>query len=365
MEDKFKCPRCGFEQPETAVCSKCRVNIPRYIEIKKTRSAVPGDYVRKPRARDDKQPAEGPPPEKRHDPSQKAGQAQKEDSVPPEIPEIEIHREESGTEGGLTGIGTLFEKTWDIFKRRVGTLILLYIISIALFLIPVGIFCLCAYLISLALPGSFEPLMVVGIVLGATAGFIAGIWGLGSLISAVADENLTIKDALEKGGQNIWAFTWLFMLLGHIVTGGFLLFFVPGVIFLVWFMFSQFILPNEGERGMNAILKSKEYVRGHWVDVFARLFIIWLVSAGVGMIPFIGIILSILVVPFEMIFIYLIYEDLRSVKGDVSYPSSSGEKFKWIAISTLGFIVLPLIIIALIGATLMSSLLHLKETFPF
>jgi len=368
MGDKFKCPRCGVEQPETEVCKKCRINIPRYLELQKRRRAVPGDYVRKPRARDDKQPAEGPAPEKRHYHSEKAGEAQREANVPPEPsdpPETEIKLTERGIEGGFTSIGNLFEKTWDIFKRRIGTLIVLYLFTIGLVLLPVGFFLLIAYLISLALHGSFEVLMIVGGVIGATAGLIAGCWGFGSFFCAIVDENLGIKDALEKGGQNIWAFIWLFSILGYIIPGGFLLFFVPGILFMVWFAFAVFILPNEDEKGMDAVLKSKEYVKGHWVDVFVRLFVIWLVSIGVGMIPVIGSIVSIIAYPFIMIFIFLIYEDLRSIKGDVSGDFSAGEKLGWIGIATLGYLVVIVFTVAVMGAALMHSISIFKEALPY
>jgi hypothetical protein len=207
--------------------------------------------------------------------------------------------------------------------------------------------------------------MIVGGVIGATAGLIAGCWGFGSFFCAVADENLSIKDALEKGGQNIWAFIWLISLLGYIIPGGFLLFFIPGVLFMVWFAFAVFILPNEGEKGMDAVLKSKEYVQGHWVDVFVRLFLIWLASLGVGMIPVIGSILSIIFYPFVMIFVYLIYEDLRHVKGDVSRPFSVGEKLGWIGIASLGYFVIIVFTIAVMGAALMHSINIFKEALPY
>jgi len=365
MEEKFKCPRCGIEQPETEVCRKCRINIPRYIEIQKRRTASPGERVQRSRPKEDKQPSADYTSEKRQRPPEKTEQTRGEGKLPPKPPDSQYHREKSETNGKLVGIGDLFEKTWEIFKRRIGTLIALYLFTIALVLIPVGIFILVAYLISLTMPGSTEAMIIAGSIVGAIAGIIAGFWGFGSFISAVADESLSIKDALDKGGQKIWSFIWLYSLLGYIVPGGFLLFLIPGVLFLVWFAFAQFILPNEDEKGMDAILKSKEYVRGYWFDVLLRLFIIWLASIGIGIIPLVGSLLSILFVPFEMIFIFLIYEDLRSLKGDVSYPSSAGEKFKWIGISTLGFVVVPLIIIVLLGATLMSSLSHFKGMIPY
>jgi hypothetical protein len=368
MEDKFKCPRCGFEQPETEICRKCRIHIPRYIELQKRRRATPGDHVQRTRPRQEKSQDSRPAPEGIKGPPPESDKPQREaprHHEPPEPPETEPLREDIGTDGSLTGIGNLFEKTWDIFKRRIGTLIVLYLFTIGLVLIPVGIFILLAYLISLALQGGTEVLIIAGSVVGATAGIIAGCWGFGSFLCAIADESLSIKDSLEKGGQKIWAFIWLLSLLGYIVPGGFFLFFIPGVLFMVWFAFAVFILPDEDEKGMNAVLKSKEYVKGHWVDVFARLFLIWLASIGAGSIPLIGPVLSILFFPFQMIFVYLIYEDLRSIKGDISYPSSAGEKFKWIGLATLGYIIVPITIIIFLGAAIMHSLLDFTETIPY
>jgi len=367
MEDKIKCPRCGFEQPEIAICSRCRINIPRYIELQKRRRAVPGDHVERPRPiQEKKQDSRPTPDEIKRKPSeadkpQREAPRNHEPPEPPDPPGIEINR----TEGGFTGIGNLFEKTWDIFKRRIGTLIVLYFFTIGLVLLPVGIFLLLAYLMSLALHASFEPLMIVGGIIGATAGLIAGCWGFGSFFCAIADEKLSIKDALEKGGQNIWAFIWLLSLLGYIIPGGFLLFFIPGVFFMVWFAFAVFILPNEDEKGMNAVLKSKEYVKGHEVDVFVRLFLISLASSGVSLIPLIGSILSIIFYPFVMIFVYLIYEDLRSIKGDVSRHFSAGEKLVWIGIATLGYIVVLVFIVVLLGAALMHALNIFQEALPY
>ena len=366
MADKIKCPRCGFEQPDTEVCSKCGINIPRYRELQKQRTAVPRDGTRRVRQGQEKRQGAHPSSEDTEGPKPESDQDERAKPQPPEPPEFSQERTDGDEPTGkLIAIGDLFEKTWEIFKRRIGTLIALYLLTIALVLIPVGIFVLIAYLISLVLPGSTEVLIIAGSIVGATAGIIAGCWGFGAFFCAVADEGLGIKDSLDKCGQNIWAYIWLFSILGYIVPGGFLLFIIPGVFFMVWFGFAVFILPKENERGMNALLKSKEYVRGYWVDVFGRLFIIWLASVGVGMIPLIGTILSIMFVPFEMIFVYLVYENLRSVKGDVSYAVSGGEKLKWIGIATLGYIIVPFIIISLLGMAFLHSLTVLKETIPY
>jgi hypothetical protein len=350
MEEKFKCPRCGFEQLPTEDCRKCRVNIPKYIELQKRRRAIPSGEVQQPKL--------SPTPEGTQGPTADSGKPSKEEPVPLKPPEI-------SPQMGLPGIGTLFDRSWEIFKRRIGTLIVLYLLSAVFFVVPVGIFIGIGYLFSLFFSSDkiAIALMVSGGIVGMVAGMIAASWGYAAFIFAVADEVLGIGDSLEKGGQKIGAFIWLLSIIGYIVMGGFLLFLIPGVMFAVWFTFAQFILAGEEEKGMNALLKSKEYVRGYFWDILLRLFIIWLVSGVIGIVPIIGPILSILFMPFMMIFIYLIYEDLRSIKGDVAYPSSTGEKFKWIGIGTLGYVVVPLIVIAIMGASLVTSLFLLKEMF--
>jgi hypothetical protein len=284
--------------------------------------------------------------------------------MPPEeeFPKEEFAQPETVvTQIGLSSIGELFSRTWDIFKRRVLTLILLYIISIVLFAVSLGIFLGIGFLFSGLFPGTQKAFIASGGFVGGIAGFLAMCWGMAAFLFAVSDENIGIKDSLGKGWHKLWSFLWLFTILGYVVTGGFLLFLIPGIIFSVWFFFSQFILVREDERGLNAMLKSKEYVRGHWFDIFLRLFVIWIISAALGIIPIIGPILSFVFFPFMMIFIFLVYDDLKAVKGDVAYDSSTGEKLKWVGAGTLGYIVLPLILIGLMGAFFTSSLFMLKS----
>ena len=129
----------------------------------------------------------------------------------------------------------------------------------------------------------------------------------------------------------------------------------------MWFFFSQFILAREDVRGMDSLLKSKEYVSGYWFDVFLRLFLLWIISVVLGMIPFIGWLASLMFVPFMMIFIFLIYEDLKHLKGTVPSEYVSGEKAKWIGLATLGYFILPIVMIVLLGASLTGSLFLLQD----
>jgi hypothetical protein len=264
-------------------------------------------------------------------------------------------------ETGMRSLEVLFRDSWELFKGRFITLISLYLLSIVFLFAFLIVFIGIGYIFSAVFPGSRNAMIVGGTLIGIIPGFIAMFWGIAAFTGAVVDETLSVKDALEKGWQRAGSFIWLSSLLGFLVTGGFLFLIIPGVIFLVWFIFAQFIIFAEDDRGMNAILKSKEYVRGKWFDVFLRLLVIWLVAGGIGMVPFLGPILSLLFFPFAMIFIYLVYQDLRVLKGrGMMYPHSTGEKFKWIGVGTLGYFILPIILIALMGATITIPLLMLK-----
>jgi hypothetical protein len=252
----------------------------------------------------------------------------------------------------LPEIGDLFRKSWEIYKRRGGVLVGLYLLSILFFVFSTGIFIGAAFVFSRFFPGVREAVLAVGGLLGATLGSIVFFWGLAALVYAVTDEDLGVRDALDRGGARIWSFLWFYSIAGFIVTGGFLLFIIPGIIFLTWFAFGQFVLACEDIRGMSAMLKSKEYVKERWFDVFLRLFLVWLVSVGVGMIPLIGPLLSLLFMPYMLVFTYLLYQDLRTLKDDPVYPDSAKEKFKWLGAATLGYIFFPLMLISMLGASL-------------
>jgi hypothetical protein len=262
----------------------------------------------------------------------------------------------------LKSISDLFSNSWELFKNRFWTLNCLYLLSAFFLIVFIGVFLGISFLLSMFFPEHRDVLIVVGVLVGMIPGFTGMFWGFSSFILAVTNEELGLRDSLRHGWHKVLSFMWLYNLTGFIITGGFLLLIIPGIIFLVWFAFAQFILASEDERGMKAILKSKEYVRGKWLDVFLRLFIVWIMSGCVGMVPVIGPIVSLLFFPFVMIFIYLVYKDLKEIKGDgVEFPQSAGEKAKWLGAGALGYVLLPLLLLGIFGATIITmSLLLLK-----
>lgn len=330
----LSCPHCGFSRALPAdtvpdrllrvTCPKCRESF----------------SFQKPAA------DTSPPPEEASWPPAVAPSGEPASPIPPTPAAV----------GELRGIGRLFLDSWEIYLRRVGVLMGLYLAALLSLLLPVGLFALFGGVISLVLPDFRSALLAAGVLTGVVVGSVALFWGLAALVYAVADETLDLTGALKRGWSRIWAFAWVFSLSAFIVTGGFLLLVIPGILFSVWFCLSQFVLVAEDEGGMRALLKSKAYVQGKFIDVFVRLLAVWVVSVLIGMVPALGPLLSILFVPFMMIFTWLIYDDLRPKSGAITFSCTTGEKILWLGIGTLGFLVVPLSLLILILAWLGQSL---------
>ncbi len=182
---------------------------------------------------------------------------------------------------------------------------------------------------------------------------ILQVWRQSAILFAIKDskENIGTKESYKRGWHRIGSFFWVGLLQCIIVFGGFLLFAIPGIIFSVWFSFATYIFIAEGTGGMNAILKSKEYVAGYWWKILWRFIFIGLVVFGINfaimivslVIPVLPNLLMIFVTPLTVIYSFLIYKNLKAIKeakGEVKSEFSSGEKIKFIIVGILGILLL-------------------------
>ncbi len=221
---------------------------------------------------------------------------------------------------------------------------------------------------------------------------IIQIWSQAALIYAIKEsEDIGIKKAYQKSKSKIKPFFWVSLLVGFIIMGGLVLFFIPafifttrfiftspivimgglipfaipGIIFAVWFSFATFIVITEDLKGMNAILKSREYVRNYWWAVLWRFLFMYIVLIGVMivasvaliLIPILGNLVSIALTPLIMIYLFLIYNNLRKVKGDFEFRPSAKAKKSFIAVGALGIIAIPL----LFGSIVLVSLNNARD----
>lgn len=161
-------------------------------------------------------------------------------------------------------------------------------------------------------------------VVTAVANIFMGI----ALILAFQNRSLTVKSAYSGAKSFFWRYLGLSILTSIVITIGFILLIIPGVIVSVWLAFATFILVLERTEIIEAMKKSKEYVKGKWWEVFGRLIagslvallLLAIVFAVLSPLPidvlvenivmtFIGM----LIAPIAVGYMYLMYQDLKGV----------------------------------------------------
>lgn len=263
---------------------------------------------------------------------------------------------------GIMTIGDLMSESWYLYKERLCTLLGIMLLGGLVFFVIAGVY-MAAMLASMTL-GIQPPvwLIMAGLFIIWLLMFAAQIWFSAAFFYAAAVENIGCGGALKKTRPMLFSFFWVMLLWGFITMGGFGLFIVPGFIFMTWFAFAPYIYLLEDERGMKALIKSKEYVRGRWVEVFVRLFLVGAIYIGLMLIPLLGIILAFFYIPFMLIYAGILYEDLRKEKGlDFKIAPSFMSRCKWVAAGALGHLVSILLPALLFGALILSLIGSYKD----
>lgn len=343
------CPKCRMRQPLRPKCAKCGFDIKTYV-LQKQQGGTPDINIEKPIA-----PAA--PPKSEWGESKPLRPDQFEEGENPFdsssrywAPPASESSAAEGADGlepdpgaptgeGLREIGKLFSDAWALYVKRLGTLMGVYISAIALAVMPM-VLAIALGAVVMPISPEFGIFIAIGFgTMGALLFVYLGSWGYSAMYFAVTDRTLGFKAAWSYGRTRIWSMFSMLLLLGCLLQGTILLFIIPGIIFAVYSSLTKFVLIDEGATGMNAVLRSRQYIKGLGWPVFGRLCLIWLLAAAVGAIPFIGPILSLFATPFAMVYLYLIYRDLQAAKQSLpGYVPTGGEKAKWIIAATMGFI---------------------------
>jgi hypothetical protein len=278
----------------------------------------------------------------------------------------------------------LLKDTWDLYKVRIKTLLgIVLVLFLAIFVIGMAALFVFGILGFFVFPDSisylpFSEQLAIGegnILITVTFFLLVVVlfililviqaWGQVALLYAIkdSDEEIGVKESFRRSRSKILSYFWLVFLNGLVVVGGFLLFVIPGIIFVVWFSLSTFVFVSEDIRGMNALLKSREYVRGRWLAVFGRFFFIGVLFLIVYAVPsytfeLLGMssvgdiyegISSLFINPFGVIYSFLLYKNLKSVKGEFEFtPATRTKATSIIGISGLLLIPILLGIVALV-----------------
>ena len=235
----------------------------------------------------------------------------------------------------LLSAKTLLDQAWEIYKKRLRVFIGIMVFPVFASLLLTAFFLLDASL--LRVHSAF--FNMIGLVILILSGFLTlaviviQLWSQIALLCAIKDreENIGVKESYRRGWGKIISYFWVSFLSGIIITGGLFLFFVPGLIFFIWFSLASFVFISENKKGWSALAASKKYVRGNWLGVFWRFLCIAVISwlffylltilASFVAVPAIEKIYFyvgyVLLTPMVTIYSFLIYENLKKIhSGD-------------------------------------------------
>jgi hypothetical protein len=271
----------------------------------------------------------------------------------------------------LNPVGKLFSDSWKLYKERFGVLT-------EIMLLPVLIMVLAEVLISL---GSIFALLGVLVLI---LGFISLVFVSLPLISSI--HNNSGVDASYRNTMGLfWPFVWLVILSALAVFGGAFMLLIPGIWLAIALAMARYTFVIEGRRGIDAMRQSKDYVKGYWWAVFGRSILIGLLfmavvivielplgallavfvgKAGAGII---GFVLTLFYVPFSTVYVYNIFENLRTLKPELAQVKTK-EGTGFLKASAIVGLVVPILLvlaaIVLVGAGAFYMLSHASRYVP-
>lgn len=227
----------------------------------------------------------------------------------------------------MRGPLTLLRDTSALMQAHTGLFIGIYVIPTIL-AIAAGLF-----LGDENNPGQLFSKMVSENARAPIAGVLSVVILLADILAALASlyaimhvKGADIRSSYRYALAHFWPLVWIGILSGIVIVLGFFLLIIPGIIFMVWFAFGQYLFVDKGTRGVDALKVSRALVKGRWWEVFGRQVLISacviltyaLIGALSALTPRSDVVFDVLsnclnavVAPFAMIYMYGVYTDLR------------------------------------------------------
>lgn len=271
----------------------------------------------------------------------------------------------------LPGPGRLLSEAWQVFTTNFGRLLAISLFP-ALIGLGVGFFAvIIGFIFGLLGLASSNPAMWLFISPVFFVIFIAFIillsWSQLALFQAIkfilSSSDWTISSAFKTSWPKVFSFCWISVLEFLAVFGGLSLLLIPGLIFMLWFYFCQFVLVEENIGGITALLKSKAYLSGRFFAVLGRLLILGLIILGINaiawplsIIPIVGSLVSMAVqivgTIFTLVYSYIIFNYLRQISPLPNFTPSTSSKVL-LSLACLAGLAVP--VIFLLGAIFINA----------
>jgi hypothetical protein len=259
--------------------------------------------------------------------------------------------EQTSAKSQLPSFFSLLKESFQVYKSKWKILFILSIIPFA-FNALIG----AATALIIAPPVRFLWIAVACFFVLSISYFIISAWLQTGTVMVLRNrtEALDIRQILRLAKPFIFPYIWVTLITLPIIILGFIFFAIPGIIFSTWFLFAQFVLIVENQKGIDAIAKSREYIRGYFGKILLLVliagFLMFLImsifesiSKNLPMGNYIYSTILILIAPLPVIYYYLIYEHIKKIKnGAVAIPSAKQKNF-FVALAAIGTVAIMVI----------------------
>ena len=231
----------------------------------------------------------------------------------------------------MKNFADLIKESFEIYRQKIASILILMLIFSGLIMI-FGI------LVSFVAPGDIIEnggylgvLLILGIYLFMI--FLSTFIGFSLMLLVIKPVGIKLKEIFQEVWKKLWQYLLIAILVGFFVMITSFLLIIPGIIVGVYLAFSSFVFIIEEEKGINALKRSWNLVKGNWWKVFGRIMLLVLVFGILfSILGLVDLLLPLLlpivflyallmhfcmfgcVMPFSIIFSYLIYLGLKKSK---------------------------------------------------
>lgn len=151
---------------------------------------------------------------------------------------------------------------------------------------------------------------------------LTGTWAISSAIYAIKEraQKPSVPHLLKKGWSVLPSCLWISFLAGVMIMCGLVLLIIPGIALMTWFGFALYAFAFEGMKGVDALQRSSDLVKGYWRAIFGRVALVVAAFVAVPAVftPFFSTLITLFfVTPMAIIYMYLLYEDVKRVKSAI------------------------------------------------
>jgi hypothetical protein len=216
--------------------------------------------------------------------------------------------------------------------------------------------------------------------------FLACLWAVYYSVRMRAAMMLIIRNNYDSATKSFadskkyfWAYIWVSLLSSVVIGLWSLLFIIPGVIFMVYYLMVNYTFFFEDFKGRMALRRSRELVKGYWWPVFGRLAFIGLAAFIINFVMaipityltkgsagydaynlFINIVWALLA-PIIIIYSYYIFRDLLKIKGESKLEKKPTKKQNILDAILVAVVISLFILFMVIAAAASSSRLKADD----